>query len=397
MNTLPKLIEESRQTIPLNWGFQRTTDYRQTVTVPYRAKNLTLEMKKTFIATAVICLFAGLFFGCANQQKTADRKNAWLENWQAKNQTWRGVHLWLDNETSAQELVETLPRLAARGVNALIIEVNYSFEFQSHPELRDRHFVTRATAHELAETAHRCGIRLIPEFNCLGHQSFGGRVGPLLRLHPEFNETPSAKLSDTNIYCLSWCPRAPGLNQIVFSLIDEMADAFEADAFHVGMDEVYLIGSDECPRCRGENPAELYAAQVRDLHDHLVGQKHLEMLMWADRVIGPKFQGYCRFDNSSNDLSAAINLIPKDIVMCDWHYEWKKNYPSVPYLIGKGFRVWPSGFEPLKASRAFSDFAMQQNTNLIVGYLCTTWNETSISNSPDWPPIKDILADWRKR
>jgi hypothetical protein len=312
-----------------------------------------------------------------------------------QHEVWRGVHLWLDRESSAEQLLSTLPWLAADGVNVVVIEVNYSFEFQAHPELRNRHFITRATAHELAATARRCGIRLIPEFNCLGHQSFGGRVGPLLRLHPEFNETPALTLENTNVYCLEWCPQAPGLNEIVFSLIDEIAEAFEADAVHVGMDEVYLLGSGECPRCRGKNPAELFAAQVNALQKHIVGDKKMLMLMWADRVIGPKFQGFSKYDNASNDLSAAIDLIPGDIVLCDWHYEWRKSYPSVIYLAGKGFQVWPSGFMPLKAAQAFSDFSQQQTNALIIGWLATTWNETSITNAPDWPPIKEIIPRWR--
>ena len=307
---------------------------------------------------------------------------------------WRGVHLWLDRETSAQALIQTLPALAKVGVNTVVIEVNYSFEFQSHPELRNRHFISRRTAHLLAAAARQHGIRLIPEFNCLGHQSFGGRAGPLLRQHPDFSETPSQSLANTNIYCLEWCPQSPGLNEIIFSLIDDLAAGFEADAFHVGMDEVYLLGSDDCPHCRNKNPAELFAAQVNALHTHIVGEKKWQMLMWADRVIGPTFQGYSKYDNARNDLSAAIDLIPKDIVMCDWHYEWKTNYPSVPYLANKGFTVWPAGFLPLKAAQQLSSFALIQKTN-VIGYLATTWNETSITNAPQWPPIKAILPQWK--
>ena len=309
-------------------------------------------------------------------------------------ENWRGVHLWLDRESSAQQLIQTLPRLAAAGVDVVVLEVNYSFEFKQHPELRGKKFITRATAHALAAAARRNGIRLIPEFNCLGHQSFGNRIEPLLVAHPEFSETPLSVMSDTNFYCLSWCPRAPGLSEIIFSLIDELAEGFEADAVHVGMDEVYYIGEDGCPRCRGTDPSILFADQVKTLHDHIVEKKKWQMLMWADRPIGPKFQGYCRFDNTHNDLSVSLGLIPRDIVMCDWHYEWKKEYPSVPLLAGKGFRVWPAGFAPLKAAQAFSDFAQAHPTN-VVGYLATTWNTTSISNAPEWPPIKEVLPRWK--
>jgi hypothetical protein len=349
---------------------------------------------RIFFWPILFCFF--LFVSSVNCVTRQNLHSAWLADWRAKNSVWRGVHLWIDNDSTARELIQTLPRLAAIGANVVVIEINYSFEFQVHPELRDSQFVTRTTAHELARTARNCGIRLIPEFNCLGHQSFGGKIGPLLKVYPQFNETPSETFTNKNFYSLSWCPRAAGLNKIIFSLIDEIADAFDADAVHVGMDEVYFIGSDECPRCHGANPAELFAAQVNALHAHIVGARHLEMLMWADRVIGPKFQGYSRFDNSSNDLSASIDLIPRDIIMCDWHYEWKTNYPSLAYLTGKGFRVWPAGFLPLRAAEAFSDFAQQQKNKLILGYLATTWNETSISNSPDWPPIKDILPRWEK-
>ena len=310
------------------------------------------------------------------------------------NTFWRGVHLWVDRESRAQELLQTLPALAAAGVNVLVLEVNYSFEFSAHPELRQKQFITRATAHELAAASRKCGIRLIPEFNCFGHQSFGQRIEPLLKVHPTWSETPLNVMTNQDFYCLSWCPRVPELNATVFSLMDEMVTAFEADALHVGMDEVYYLAETNCPRCRGAQPAEVLAEQVNCLHAHIVGEKKWQMLMWADRVIGPKYQGYSRFDNARNDTSAAIDRLPKDIVMCDWHYEWKRSYPSVPLLAAKGFPVWPAGFTPLKASQAFSDFARTQTTNGVVGYLATTWNVTSITNAPNWPPIKEIFPRW---
>ncbi len=324
----------------------------------------------------------------------AARAETWLDGWHATNHVWRGVHLWLDRDSEAVNLIQALPKLAAAGANVVVVEVNYSYEFAAHPELRNRRFVTRAHAHDLAGTARACGIRLIPEFNCLGHQSFGRRTEPLLAQHPEFNETPAQSPTNKNLYCLSWCPRAPGLQAIINSLIDELAEGFEADAIHVGMDEVYLIGADECPRCRGTAPAKIFAQQVNELHQHIVGERKLEMLMWADRVIGVKYQGVSQYDNGTNDLSACIGEIPKDIVMCDWHYEGKKNYPSVPHLLEQGFRVWPAGFQPLAASRAFSDFARAQKNPRLVGYLCTTWNETRIADAAEWPPIQQILPDW---
>ena len=99
---------------------------------------------------------------------------------------------------------------------------------------------------------------------------------------------PKVPSDNKGIYCRSWCPLHPDVNSVVFALIDELADAFEADAFHVGMDEVFLVASDQCPRCRGKHPAEVFAKAVNDLHAHIVGEKKLTMLMWADRLIDGK-------------------------------------------------------------------------------------------------------------
>jgi hypothetical protein len=75
----------------------------------------------------------------------------------------------------------------------------------------------------------------------------------------------------------------------------------------------------------------------------------------------------------------------------------RTNYASVPFLIETGFRVWPAGFEPLSASRAFSDFSRAQTSRLLLGYLCTTWNKTKIADAAEWPPIREILSDWKNR
>lgn len=324
------------------------------------------------------------------------RAGEWLDSWRATNHTWRGIHFWLKDDNTARDLLASFPALREVGVNAIILEVNHRLGFEQQPELREPKFITKARARELTTAARTNGIRLIPQFNSLGHQSFGRRAVPLLVKYPEFNETHGVSPADTNIYCLSWCPKAPGLNAVVFSLMDEMIEAFDADAFHVGMDEVYLLASEKCPRCRGGDPAKLFAQSVNDLHGHIVGKRKVEMLMWADRVIGTKYQGVSQYDNAQNDTSACIDLIPRDIVMCDWHYEWRREYKSVSYLVEKGFRVWPAGFMPVGAAKAFSDYAQQQKHERVLGFLATTWNQVAITNAAAWPPIKDVLPAWRE-
>jgi hypothetical protein len=285
-----------------------------------------------------------------------------------KSAPWRGVHLIGLGPDGLPLLKRALTEaMAPMGVNVLVLEINYKFQYKSHPELADSNGWTVADARDLSAHCKALGIRLIPQFNALGHQSWSRTTFTLLKHYPDMDETPDAPADNTGLYCRSWCPLHPRVNEVVFPLMDELIDAFEADALHVGMDEVFIIGSEQCSRCRGKDPAELFAKAVNDYHKHLVDDKHVTMLMWADRLLDAKTMGYGKWESSENGTAPAIDRIPKDIVMCDWHYEPMKAYPSVPYFQEKGFRVWPSSWNNEKASLALLDAAQEGATDKMIG------------------------------
>ncbi|MGA2863002.1 MAG: family 20 glycosylhydrolase [Verrucomicrobiota bacterium] len=343
------------------------------------------------------CLALVLVLGCraASPSDSSGPRAAWLKSWRAANPVWRGVHLSAHNDEQAGALMAELPKLAGLGVNVIVLEVDYSFQFRSYPELASSQGLSQARARALAQAARQQGLRLIPQLNCLGHQSWGKTTGRLLEKHPEFDETPGQFPDNQGIYCRSWCPQNPAVNAVVFALIDELCEAFEADAFHVGMDEVFLIASEHCPRCRGGDPAKLFARAVNDLRTHIVGQRKLELLLWGDRLLDAQALGYSEWEAARNGTHPALDLIPTDIIVCDWHYGKQAAYPSVPLLLQKGFRVWPAGWQPLEATQAFSAFARRQNHPRLLGYLCTTWGKVRIPETAQWPPIAQVLPEWK--
>lgn len=287
---------------------------------------------------------------------------------------WRGVHMMAPNPDDLPLLKRAIMEvMVPLGVNVLILEVNYKFAYQSHPELRMEPVLTKTDARELTELCRKHGIRLIPQFQSVGHQSWAKNTFPLLIKYPEFDETPQIPRDNPDIYCRSWCPLHPKVNKIIFALMDELIDAFQADAFHVGMDEVFLIASEQCERCKGKNPAELFARAVNDYHQHLVKEKKLTMLMWGDRLLDAAVMKYGQWEASENGTAPAIDFIPKDIVICDWHYGLRDEYPSVPYFQQKGFRVLPSSWKDAKAAIALRDFAKRYSSEKMLGHLCTTW------------------------
>src|SRR5258705_13112540 len=155
--------------------------------------------------------------------------------------------------------------------------------------------------------------------------------------------------------------------------MDEIIDAFRADAFHVGMDEIFLLASDLSPSTKGKDRGVLCAKAVNEIYAHLVRKRHVEMLMWGDRLIDGKKCDFGEWEASTNGTAAAIDLIPKDIIVCPWHYELRDAYPSIPMFLDKGFRVLPAGWNKLEAARALIEYSRQFDNPKLLGYMFTTW------------------------
>jgi len=250
---------------------------------------------------------------------------------------WRGVHLGIGNKTAVVQLTGVVPRLARLGVNVIVGEINYGYQYKSHPELARDNASDEKLIKNLLTVCRRHRVRLIPQFQCLGHQSWKKNTSPLLTNYPEFDETPGGYPENEGIYCRSWCPLHPQVNNVIFALMDELIAAFEADAFHVGMDEVFLIGENDCKRCRGKDKAKLFAKAVNDYYKHIAGKHKIEMLMWGDRLIDARKINYGKWEASANNTAKAVDMISKNIIICDWHYELRKEYESVPMLLIKVF------------------------------------------------------------
>lgn len=285
-----------------------------------------------------------------------------------------GQHLFPKSARGADDLIALIDEyLGPMGITLLVVEVNYNYQFESHPELSDGDLNAESAA-RVADACARHGIRLVPMLNCLGHQSWAEQTFALLREYPEFDETPGLPPDNPGIYCRSWCPLHPEVNQVIFALMDELLEGFRADALHVGMDEVFLIASDQCDRCRGKDPADLFARAVHDYHAHLVGERGVEMMMWGDRLIDGREMLYGSWEASLNGTAGAIQMIPDDIIVCDWHYEPRDSYPSVPHFARKGFHVLVSPWKDVQAAELLVGYSLEAVGDQLGGVLFTGWS-----------------------
>jgi hypothetical protein len=298
--------------------------------------------------------------------------------WAAEPWPVRGLHVSAprpeDMPLCLRFIRDALPK---EGVNTLVMEFGYGYQFTRRPELADPRGLSKADVQAIAEACKKAGVRFIPQIDLLGHQSWAKTTHALLRAHPEFDETPGQYPNNEGIYCRSYCPLHPNVHDVVFDLIDELAEAAGADAFHAGMDEVFLIGEDSCPRCKGKDKAELFAGEVSAIHDHLAktGRK---LWIWGDRLLDGELTGIGKWDASQNGTHAAIGKIPKDVVICDWHYH--RALPTAAYFAVQGFPVVSSPWreadvalaqlEQIEAVRAQATGAI---AGRMQGVLQTTW------------------------
>lgn len=300
----------------------------------------------------------------------------------------RGLTLSAPSPAGVDKFVSFInTELVPRKVNTLLFLIGYRYQYKSHPEVVAENALSESDIKKIVSACKAGKIRLIPQINFLGHQSSADKLGPLLKAYPHFTETPwipSRTDSSTvkwpnewGLYAFSYCPLHPDVHKVVFEVMDELMEVCEADAFHSGMDEVFYLGEEKCPRCQGRDHADLFAGEVTAIRNHLAS-KNRELWIWGDRLIDGKATGVGYWEGSYNNTSRAIDLIPKDVVICDWHYE--RADPTAVLFATKGFRVvtcpWRHTDVTLQQLKFMVDFrnsATPETKNNYQGMLHTTW------------------------
>lgn len=282
--------------------------------------------------------------------------------------------------------------LAPMGFNTLILEARYAF--RCFPEYAEGS-VTAEDCGVIASACEENGIRLVPLLPCLSHQSWKGRGRPFpfLAAHPELLECPDVDpdVEWPDFALHSWCAANDDVWQYVFPMIDDLADACRAKAFHVGLDELFEIG--RCPRCKGQDVAKLFARTVKILHDHLAA-RGLDMMMWGDRLLDAKALGMSMWEADREGVHPAIDMaeeVTRDIIICDWHYELHSHgYFSIEEFMTRGFFVVPSFFHKPECAQHFWLHCLEYIylgkkrgwPGKLGGLLCTQWS-----------PMCDEIAD----
>ncbi len=232
----------------------------------------------------------------------------------------RALQLGIPTEQNIDAVERFIEQYAVpAGITHITLSLYYGFEYPSHPEIVDRPAASAAVARRLAEVCHRNNMEIVPEMNIPAHQSTiyqGWKPFGLLRAYPDMEEVMDEELTTST---REVCVLHPRLRPIACDMIDDLMEAFDTKIIHTGFDEVFQIG--KCPRCRNTPKHILFADLVNDMNRH-IRSRGGTMWMWGDRLLDGQLIPNISSEYESSEISTwrAADLISKDIMICDWHY-----------------------------------------------------------------------------
>ncbi len=297
----------------------------------------------------------------------------------------KGVVLTAPLTEDIDDVVKLIDKyLAPCGFNLIFLQVRYRYQFKRHPEAWGYDPLSFEDVKKLLAVCRKNGIKLVPKMNLIGHQSGFPNVPTdgilhghnsceadirdgLLRAYPDFGEQPNEK---EIVYARSICLSSRGAKTVVFELVDELMEVFEADSIHIGCDEAFNVG--KCPACSKLTNAELIANWVNAINDH-VKSNGGTVYMWGDRLFSVTETGYNEWEASKNGTELARKRLSPDVIVCDWHYDKLEKYPSVEILGNDGFEMMICPWRDQEAAKLFIDYAKANDKGHIKGLLATTW------------------------
>lgn len=272
---------------------------------------------------------------------------------------WRGWHMAAPPASDIGEYRRLVDTLALLKYNTIVWEVNDRLQYESHPDITAANSPTKQELAELVEYARSRHFEVIPQLATFAH--FGYALGkPAYRHLSESEQTTYGHRSRFN-----YCPSNPATYDLVFDLMAEVTEVFQPRYFHIGHDEASFDDIGVCERCTGTEPWVLWAQDIRKL-DAWIREHGMRTILWGDQFL-PEHNGGEPFYTAR-----ATDMIPKDILVFDWHYSPNHNYDAtISYFKEHGFEVvgcpW---YEPVNVYR----FASAAKRNEILGFCGTTWS-----------------------
>lgn len=256
-----------------------------------------------------------------------------------------------------------IDRLRRGHYNLVLFSVSNNVQFKSIGRLANNCAWPLQDFKKVVQYARESGMEVVPELRFLSHQHKDFLV---LGAYPDlmYNEK-------------TYDPRNQKVYKLVFSYIDEVIETINPKAIHIGHDEVYGISGRDAG-AEDALPPALFKEDVVKLHQYLKARNVLTW-MWGDMLITPtEFPDmHPGSINGTREYAQIRKEIPKDIVICDWHYRADENkelqFPSLKTFANEGFEVLGATFRHPHVTKQFAGYAADVDNPKVKGMIATTW------------------------
>lgn len=259
---------------------------------------------------------------------------------------YRAVHL-LSSPDAAEFHTKCIEELFSRmKINNITLEAQ-NVRWDSHPEIfNSSRGMSKDDVRKIIQVANAHHIKVTPLIESLGHMqwAFYGNH------HLDFAEDPQ--------HPYAFCPLNEKAYQFMFDIMDEAIDLFNHPEYlNIGHDEIFNPGRfpfhEECKKI---GAVQLYYNDTLRYYNFLKS-KGVKTMMWGDILL-------------QNDFKKELHQLPKDLVICDWHYGGAKEYPSLKVFKDAGLPIIAcTWYNPANLYY----FSKEAEKNDITGMMQTTW------------------------
>lgn len=227
----------------------------------------------------------------------------------------RGIHFFTGRNARDLQLHMVEDVLAPLKINRLVYQVDY-MRWDSQSEIFSPVYgMEKADAKAVADAAERDGIDVIPLVNTFGHSEW-------LLQRPHMR-----KYADDPNDPFAYDPSNPEVYKICEAIYREAIALFQPSVMHIGHDEVSMDGFPRKPENKAVGATQLLINDTIHYRDFLA-KLGIKTMIWGDMFLAPGEAPDATLAPSKEEAARRRSLLPKDIMIADWHY---KAAPTADY------------------------------------------------------------------